>query len=139
MRILTKSWIFWINVLNVLSVLAYLTRNIKTKQIIVKNEKLLKFLLTRPQNLLTSSLLIRRYVVNVKSMLKILSFFVAFLENMNFNVSAKKWWGPVTTFLFVPAPLSCVAADTYALSFKILLGWLQKPFYFFMALFLENK
>ena len=51
----------------------------------VKNEKLLKFLSTRPQNLLKSSLLIRRYVVNVKSMLKILSFFVAFLENMKFD------------------------------------------------------
>jgi hypothetical protein len=32
-----------------------------------------------------SSLAIWRYVVSVKSMVKILSIFVAFLENMNFN------------------------------------------------------
>ena len=32
-----------------------------------------------------SSLLIWRYVVNVKSIVKILSIFVAFLENMNFT------------------------------------------------------
>ena len=41
--------------------------------------------LRRPQKLMKSSRSIRRYVVNAKSMVKILSIFVAFLENMNFK------------------------------------------------------
>ena len=42
--------------------------------------------LERPQKLMKSSPSICRNVVSVKSMVKISSIFVAFLENMNFNV-----------------------------------------------------
>ena len=41
--------------------------------------------LRRPQNLTKSSLSIWRYAVSVKWTVRILSIFVAFLENMNFN------------------------------------------------------
>ena len=42
-------------------------------------------ILRRPQNLKKSSTSIWRYVVSVKSTVKISSIFVAFLENMNFK------------------------------------------------------
>ena len=45
-----------------------------------------------------SSPLIWRYVVNVKSTVKILSIFVAFLENMNFILGTKVR-DPFTDFL----------------------------------------
>jgi len=45
-----------------------------------------------------SSLAIWRYVVNVKSMVKILSIFVASLENMNFTQIVQKIKAQVCNF-----------------------------------------
>ena len=50
-----------------------------------KRKKILKCFLRRPQKLTKSSRLIWHYVVSVKSTVKISSFFVAFLENINFK------------------------------------------------------
>ena len=50
--------------------------------------------LRRPQNLTKSSLSIWRYVVNLKSTVKISLTFVTFLENMNFNCEI---WGKSVT------------------------------------------
>ena len=48
-------------------------------------------MLRRPQKLTKSSLPIWHYEVSVKSMVKISSIFVAFLENKNFNVENSHW------------------------------------------------
>ena len=62
----------------------------------IKNTWISLCFLRRPQNLTTSSLLIWRYVVNVKLMVKILSIFMAFFENMNF-----KSWNSTIQILLV--------------------------------------
>ena len=70
-----------------------------------------------------SSLSIWHYVVSVKSTVKILSIFVAFLENTNFNIPKSKWRSEVPHSNFKNIHFAFLNSSEYWVDFCWLHYW----------------